>query len=103
MLFYKSLFVGATFRKVANGVLFVLCLWIAAFFFVTLFQDKPISRNWGSQGTTVNFPILYIVEGVTNIALDLFILCMPLAVIRGLQISTRKKWFLSGIFLLGAL
>ena len=84
-------------------MLVVLGAWIIAFFFVTLFQDKPISRNWGTVGTTVNFPILYIVENLTDIVLDLFILCMPLTVIRTLHISTKKKWMLSGIFWLGAL
>ena len=103
LLFYKSIFIGATFRKVANSVIVVLCAWIIAFFFVTLFQDHPISRNWGTVGTTVNFSILYIVENLTDIVLDLFILCMPIPVIRSLQISTRRKWLLGGVFWLGAL
>ena len=103
VLFYKGIFATPGFRRWANGVITVLIAWIIAFFFVTLFQDNPISRNWGSKGTTVNFPVLYIVEIATDIALDLFILCMPLPVIKRLQINTRRKWLLGGIFWLGAL
>ena len=103
VLFYKGIFVTSGFRRCANGILVVLGAWIIAFFFVTLFQDNPISRNWGSKGTTVDFPILYIVENTTDIALDLLILCMPLPVIKRLHISTRRKWLLGAVFWLGAL
>ena len=103
ILFYKSIFTNVGFRKAANGLLVFLGAWIAAFFFITLFQDKPINRNWGSVGTTVNFPVLYIVESVTDITLDLVILAMPLPVIRSLHISARKRWLLSGVFWMGGL
>ena len=97
VLFYKSIFIISAFQKVANGMLVILGAWIAAFFFVRL------SRNWGQVGTTVNFPVLFIVQMVSDTSLDLFILCMPLGVIRTLQTSRKKKWLLCGVFWLGAL
>ena len=103
LLFYKTIFVIDTFRKVSNVLLVVLGAWAITFFFATLFQDKPISRNWGTNGTTIDFPVFYSMESLTNLILDLMILCMPLFVIRTLHMSTKKKWLLGGIFWLGAL
>ncbi len=103
ILFYKTIFANATFRKAADGLILLLGAWIVAFLFVTLFQDKPINRNWGTEGTTVNFPVLYIVESVSDITLDLIILAMPLPVIKSLHISARKRWLLSGVFWMGGL
>ena len=103
MLFYKSIFITTGFRHAANATLTVLGACIIAFFFVTLFQDKPIARNWGAPGTAVNWRDLYLVEIVVDIALDIFILCMPLPVISRLHMSRKKKWLIGGIFWLGAL
>ena len=49
VLFYKGVFVTPDFQRAANATLAVLAAWITAFFFVTLFQDKPIQRNWGTE------------------------------------------------------
>ena len=103
VLFYKSVFTTPGFKRAANATLVILSAWVIAIFFVTTFQDKPISRNWGTVGTTIDFVTFYVVEIATDIALDLSILCMPLPWVSRLHISTRKKWLLSGIFWLGAL
>ena len=42
-------------------------------------------------------------EIATDVALDLFILCMPLPVIHRLRMSTKKKWLIGGTFWLGGL
>ena len=81
----------------------IVSAWTVAFFFVTLFHDHPVSRNWDAVETIVDFLILYIAENLTEIALDLFILCMRLTVTITLRINARKKWLLSGTFCLGAL
>ena len=102
LFFYRGVFSTRRFRLATHITFAVLVAWLIAFFFVTLFQDNPISRNWGTVGTTINWRIFYIVEVATDLALDLFILCMPLPVIGRLHISRRKKWLLSGVFWLGA-
>ena len=103
VLFYRYIFVTPKFRLVANVTLAILTAWIVAFLFGTLFQDNPISRNWSSKGTTVDYPVFYMVEVVMDIIFDICILCMPLPVIRSLHMSTKKKWLLAGIFWLGIL
>lgn len=101
LLFYKKVFETPGFRRWVNGTLLVLLAWIIAFFFVTLFQDKPIRRNWEGDGTTINWQIFYIVCIASDVALDIFILCLPLPVIHRLKINTKKKWLVSGVFWLG--
>lgn len=102
MLFYQTVFVTPGFRRAVLYTQIFLLAWLIAFFFVTLFQDKPIARNWGAPGTAINWRIFYIVEIATDVALDIFILCLPLPVIHRLQVSKKKKWLISGLFWLGA-
>lgn len=102
-MFYKEIFITANFRRAADLALAVLAATWVALFFVTLFQDKPISRNWTNQGTTIDFTVLYIFEAAMEVAYDLAVLTFPLPMIRGLQMSTKRKWLLTGIFWLGGL
>ena len=102
LFFYRSIFSTPKFKRASNIVLYVLIAWLIAFF-VTLFQDNPISRNWGTVGTTINWRIFYIIEIATNVALDLFILCMPWPVIKQLHVTKKQKWLLVAIFGLGGL
>ncbi|KAJ4347253.1 uncharacterized protein N0V89_011193 [Didymosphaeria variabile] len=102
LLFYQTVFATPGFRRAVIATQLVLLAWIIAFFFVTLFQDNPIPRNWGEPGTAINWRIFYIVEIATDVALDIFILCLPLPVIHRLRISKKKKWLISGVFWLGA-
>ncbi|KAF2869475.1 hypothetical protein BDV95DRAFT_101380 [Massariosphaeria phaeospora] len=102
LIFYKKVFETPRFRRWVNSTLWLLLAWIIAFFFVTLFQDKPIRRNWEGEGTTINWQIFYIVCIASDVALDIFILCLPLPVIHRLRISRKKRWLVSGVFWLGA-
>lgn len=103
VLFYKQIFTTPVFRKVANITFVVLAATLVAMFFVTLFQDHPISRNWTSNGTTIDFTVFYIFTAALEAAYDLAILCLPLPMIRGLHLSKRRKWVIAGIFWLGGL
>lgn len=40
---------------------------------------------------------------LSDMLLDIIVVAMPLFVIRSLKLATRKKFLVSGIFLLGAL
>jgi hypothetical protein len=102
LLFYLTVFDTFGFRRAVQGTQLVLLAWLIAFFFVTLFQDNPIPRNWGAPGTAINWRIFYIVEIATDVALDIFILCLPLPVIHRLRMSRKKRWLISGVFWLGA-
>lgn len=104
VLFYKQIFATQMFKRIANVLLVVILAWLTAFFLTTLFQAWPISTNWTGMGTIImNEGAMYIAATVTDIILDITVLCMPLPMIRSLNLSTKKKWNLVGIFWLGAL
>lgn len=86
-----------------NIAFVVLAATLIALFFVTLFQDKSMSSNWTTNTTTINGPVFYLFTAALEIAYDLAVLCFPLPMIRGLQISQRRKWSIVGIFWLGGL
>jgi hypothetical protein len=87
-----------------NDVLIgVIGLWILAFFITTLLQGRPISWNWTEVGSVSNLHDFFISEAVTNIALDLTALFMPMLIVYRMRMSLRKKILVVGIFGLGFL
>ena len=101
MLFYKSIFVIPFFRKVANGALVIIGAWTTTFTLTVLFQDNGVPQDCLKLDKIGDYPALLVARHTTNVALDIFILCLPLTVIRTLQVSRRKKWLLSGVFRIG--
>ena len=84
------------------GIIFA---WTIAFFFVSLFQANPMSYNWDGSptGTTINELAMYTALASTELVLDVATLSMPWIMIWRLQMTTRRKWEVSGIFTLGGL
>lgn len=73
----------------------------------SLFECTPISYFWDKtqHGHCVSNPLITIglTNGVLSAIGDVFILMMPLPVLLTLQIDSRKKWALAGIFAVGSL
>ena len=79
---------------------FVVCL------FTAIFECKPVSYYWDKSnphGRCINQTAFYRWNGVANMLIDLFILCLTFPMVWRLKIGTRQKITLSGIFLLGTL
>ncbi|GAM42648.1 hypothetical protein TCE0_044f16819 [Talaromyces pinophilus] len=107
LLYYRRIFVlslvSPGFRGMNDILIGVVCLWILAFFITTFFQARPISWNWTEVGSVSNLHDFFISEAITNIALDLIVLCMPMLVVYRMRMSLRKKMLVVGIFGLGFL
>lgn len=107
LLYYRRIFVlslvSPRFRRMNDIVLGVAGLWMLAFFITTLLQARPISWNWTEVGSVSNLHDFFICEAVTNIALDLTVLCMPMLIVYRMCMSLRKKILVVGIFGLGFL
>lgn len=81
---------------------------MVSMFFTTLFQDDPICANFGTcpdgnPGTSIAYAVFYIWENALDILLDVAILCLPIPVIRSLNLSGNKRRTLIAIFALGGL
>lgn len=77
---------------------FIVCL------FTAIFECKPVSYYWDKSnphGKCINQTAFYRWNGVANMLIDLFILCLTFPMVWRLKIGTRQKITLSGIFLLG--
>ena len=105
LLFYQSIFATQRFRNIANVIGAVVVLWTIAFFFTSLFQAWPISKNWNSKGSgaSINVFSMYLAMACTELVHDVLILTLPWTVIWTLRINTKQKWLVSGIFTLGGL
>ena len=62
-----------------------------------------VSYNWTGVGHATDYVTMYYVADATDLLIDLITLSLPLPVIKQLHVNSRKKWLISGIFLLGAL
>ena len=75
-------------------------------FFTVIFQCTPVNYLWGKTipgGHCFDSGILVIVGGALNAVTDVLMLILPIPVLWKLQMSTRKKWTVSAIFLMGGL
>ena len=105
LLFYQSVFTTQRFRLATNVLGGVVLLWTIAFFFASVFQAWPISRNWNPEepGTMIDEFAMYLALACTELVLDVVILTLPWTVIWGLHMKTNRKWLVSGVFTLGGL
>ncbi|KAF7505270.1 hypothetical protein GJ744_001057 [Endocarpon pusillum] len=97
LVFYRRIFTLKPFRIANNVLIGVNIAW-----FTSLFLGAIFSFPWETiVHPRINYPAWLIVTGALDMVLDTMTLCMPLFVIRTLQISVKKKFTLAGIFSLG--
>lgn len=73
-------------------------------FWLTPSFDEDSQPAFGGGNQYVLKPASLVISMVTiNIILDLIVIVLPLPVISGLNLSFKRKVYLSSVFLLGAL
>jgi hypothetical protein len=103
--FYYTLFAVKAGRviKIAGA----LCLaWFIAVTLLLIFQCKPISAFWthlAQEPYCMDGPHVYLGYELSNLLIDMIILCIPIGCISFSQMEAIKKISVIGIFLLGAL
>ena len=101
LYFYARIFSVGRFPTIVKIMFAVVVAWLVSFFFATLFQIFPIWCNWIVCKPTTNYPVMYVCQSVTDIVLDIIILCLPAYSISRLQMSLNKKIGLGAVFGLG--
>ncbi|MCJ1246387.1 hypothetical protein MMC30_003594 [Trapelia coarctata] len=100
--FYKRIFTTAAFQRVADIALIATACWTLGVVLSFIFMTTPISDFWDQFGrTNVSFGALSVTSSTLEVVLDIATLCLPLPVLRSLQISTRRKFYLLCVFWLG--
>ena len=84
-------------------------VWFFVTFFMVLFECTPVPYFWErvidprARGHCMNSLALFEATAAVNSALDIAILCLPVKMVWGLQMSVGKRVQLTITFLLGAL
>lgn len=85
----------------------IITVWGVEVFIAAIFACWPIPAFWDltikDKKCVLNTPPVWFTNVAINIATDLMIFMMPIPVIRGLNLPTRQKTALLGVFLLGFL
>ena len=100
---YGRLFSTGRYPLTIKIFLILTSAWLASFLFATFFQVWPLRCNWVTCIPTTNYTVMYVCCSVTDVLLDIAILCIPSSFIRTLHINRSQKIGLTGIFGLGVL
>lgn len=71
----------------------------------TIFQCSPIAYSWNKTvvgGHCINVHVMWIVQDILFLVLDLYVVVLPLPMIWKLQVTRPEKIAISGMFLLGS-
>ncbi|XP_014558611.1 hypothetical protein COCVIDRAFT_14235 [Bipolaris victoriae FI3] len=106
LLFLLRIFPRPTTRKLSYGTLVFTSLWTVAFILAGALQCRPPSFYWiswdmKSQKSCIDFGALNWANSVLGIALDTWILAIPLFEVIYVQLSWRRKLGVSLMFFVG--
>lgn len=98
-----------TFRRWALTVVILCVVWLVICLIVLIFQCNPIKAAWefndlaSGEGKCLSGSTTIFGMELCNVLLDIFILCLPIHMIKQLQLPTRRKVIVGSFFLLGGL
>ncbi|KAI1772329.1 hypothetical protein F4818DRAFT_427078 [Hypoxylon cercidicola] len=102
--FYELFHVHDIMRRVTMGTAVICLVWFIASTLLIVFQCTPPSAFWetflSSEYCLANTRVLLGFE-ISNLFIDVGILCIPISAVRRLQLPTAKKISVMCIFLLG--
>jgi hypothetical protein len=109
-LFYLDLFTGTHFRKLIWGTIILLVASCISFVIGTLVQCVPLKFTWEqfngsdpSQGQCININAFGWANAAINIAVDLWLLVIPLIQLYNLDTNWKRKLSAASMFLTGVM
>ena len=105
LLFYLRIFPSPNFRLSVYILAILVISWTIGVEFSTIFQCSPISYAWTRKppGRCINLLAFYRWVSLPNILFDIIMLLLPVHRIWKLQVTSKQKMALSGVFLTGGL
>ncbi|KID69454.1 Extracellular membrane protein, CFEM domain protein, partial [Metarhizium hybridum] len=106
-LFYLYIFPGSAIRRLLMGTAVFNVVFGFTFVTTGIFQCTPVSRYWtqyvdpDSPGHCININLFAWVHAALNIALDVWMIAIPLSQIKKLGLHWKKKIGVTLMFLLG--
>lgn len=108
LFFYLKIFPAKGVRMLLWGTIAYNAIWGVCFVLLAIFQCQPISYFWTQWdatggGVCVDSNAIGWANGITSIALDVWMLAIPLAQLRNLQLHFKKKVGVAIMFCTGTL
>lgn len=108
LLLYKRIFsVSQSFNIQVLVLMAVVALFYVATTFASTFSCWPLKYDWintlNEAPYCFNYNYFWLTTGIIEAFLDLCLIVLPVGMVINLQMSTRKRVGLTGVFLLGAL
>ena len=102
---YLSIFPNRRFRYLAYSIMGLTSCYCLGFILRTLLICSPIEYNWNKNihGSCGDTNAASIAGGISNMVLDIIVIILPMPMVWRLQMATKKKVIISGIFGLGIL
>ena len=106
--FYMRIFPAPGIRRLLWGTFALTAVWGTVFIITAIFQCRPISYFWTKwdgmhQGSCSNANAISWSHAAMSIALDLWILAVPLWQLRSLKMHWKKKIGVAVMFCIGTL
>jgi hypothetical protein len=106
-LFYSRLNPNKVFQAFVWSTLVVTLSAYISIFFSLLFACKPIAASWDPLllpiAVCINRGGIYIAQAVIGIVTDVLLLALPIPTVLKLQMPTKQKFGLVGIFAVGSM
>ncbi|KAJ5820243.1 hypothetical protein N7474_005834 [Penicillium riverlandense] len=103
LLYYRIFGVVKHFRWALCATWFLVIGYFIACTIVSIAECLPVAKFWNPSGpgSCIDMVAFFRWNGVTNLILDVLVLCLPFPMAWRLQMTTRQKLILTGIFMLG--
>ncbi|SPQ25015.1 eec87730-e41e-40bc-a9d4-17d6dc907b95 [Thermothielavioides terrestris] len=106
LLFYLRIFPSQSVRRLLWGTIVLDVVFGVVFFFLAIFQCSPISYFWTNwdgehEGKCLNSNAIAWANAAISIALDLWMLAIPLAQLKTLNLHWKKKIGVGLMFCVG--
>lgn len=108
LFFYLRIFPTKMVRKLLWGTVIFNAVFAAVFIIVAIFQCQPISYFWQKwdgehKGQCANINIITSCNAAISIVVDFWMLAVPLAQLKGLNLDWKKKVGVGMMFCVGTL
>ncbi|KAI4236121.1 MAG: hypothetical protein L6R40_006246 [Gallowayella cf. fulva] len=105
LIFYLRLNPNKSFRNSVFAVLILTVGYMIALCLAIFFQCRPVAKFWNPflEGHCVHAYDLYLWNSILNVVTDFLVLLVPIPMLRKLQVGTRQKWVIGGLFGIGSL
>lgn len=103
LLFYWRIFPSRTFHRVIYGIATFIICWFIACIVTYVIQCNPVYLFWEptAAGYCINRNQFYLASAILGLITDVVLVTMPMPIVWGLRMATKKKFALMVVFLMG--